>query len=44
MEIGAERLERKYKKAADALATLRTAIDDMKNVDRIAQDANEYWS
>lgn len=42
METVTARLQRKYKKAADALATLRMAIDDMKNVDRIAQDANEY--
>ena len=41
MEKITERLQKKYKKASDALATLKTALDDMQNVDRIAKSANE---
>jgi nucleotidyltransferase substrate binding protein (TIGR01987 family) len=36
------RLEEKYKKASDALATLKTALDDMSKVDSIAQKSGEY--
>ena len=42
MEKRIENLQKKYKKASDALLTLKTALDDMKNVDRIAKSANEY--
>jgi nucleotidyltransferase substrate binding protein (TIGR01987 family) len=42
MEVLAERYKRKYDKALDALMTLRAALDDMSQVDRIAQAAHEH--
>jgi nucleotidyltransferase substrate binding protein (TIGR01987 family) len=42
MEKMMNTLQTKYKKSLDAIATLKTAIDDMQNVDTIAKKAEEY--
>jgi nucleotidyltransferase substrate binding protein (TIGR01987 family) len=42
MEKIIEGLQKKYLKATNALATLKIALDDMKNVNTIAKNANEY--
>jgi nucleotidyltransferase substrate binding protein (TIGR01987 family) len=42
MEQLTENLQKKYKKAMDALATLKDAIESMKDVNAIAKFKNEY--
>ncbi len=41
MENGMERLKRKYEKAMSALQTLKSALEDMGAVGRIAREAGE---
>lgn len=42
MEQLKENLRKKYKKATDALSTLKAALENMKKVNKIAELSNEY--